>query len=320
MATAVGAATCPTTGATATGNSTVAAAAQTPTTAMAITDGTMMSAVPTNGMMATTATTTGTVHVIAEVAGTTTDATVETDADGTEVTAAADEAATAARELTPMLSATAVTNSASSTATVEVPRMTATENRNTSSTAGDTTAETTTATSQTLKRRARRTKKTAGPVTRRSAWIREQEKKRVRFVDEQEPTAAVTSTLDGDALVNDGRVVAATTVRTEGEQTTPGTATVATRSNEAVTVTIALQRHRQVVQRLPSATATPETGASKPGVTALEPDIRPWTRTAIDISESDEPGGTTTLMGATVADEQAATNSRTNRITNEGRQ
>ncbi|KAG1686506.1 hypothetical protein DVH05_000139 [Phytophthora capsici] len=129
---------------------------------MTITDGTTVSAAPTKDMTATTATTTGTVPVIAEMAGATADATVETDPDATEVTAVDDEAATSAHVLTPMLSTTAVLNSASSTATVEVPRMTGTGNQSTTSTAGDTTAETTTTTV---------TFKNAWKELRRAGWF-----------------------------------------------------------------------------------------------------------------------------------------------------
>ncbi|KAG1699798.1 hypothetical protein DVH05_028586 [Phytophthora capsici] len=242
--------------------------------------------------------------------------------DATEAMAVAHETATAAHALMPMLSTTAATNSASSTATMEVPRMTATRNRSTTSVVSDTTAETTTATSQTQKRRAKRAKKTTGPATRRSARLREQEQKRVRFIDEREPTAAVASTPGGDALVSDNVVVAATTVRPDGEQTTPSAVTVATRSNEAATVTAApvtiLPTSNATTPR--ATTATPVTGASKPGVTALGPETRPWTRTAIGISESDEPGGTTTLVETTVANEPATSNSRTNRTMNKDQQ
>ncbi|KAG1695260.1 hypothetical protein DVH05_020640 [Phytophthora capsici] len=277
---------------------------------------------PSNDTTTAAATTTRTSPARAKVAGTTANATAEMNPDATEVMAVADETATAVHASMPMLSTTAATNSESSMATAEAPRMTATRNRSTTSVVSDTTAETTTATSQTQKRRAKRAKKTTGPATRRSARLREQEQKRVRFVDEQEPTVAVASTLGGDALVSDNVVVAATTVRPDGEQTTPSAVTVATRGNEAATVTAApvttLPTSNTTTPR--ATTATPVTGASKPGVMALEPETRPWTRTAIGVSESDEPGGTTTLVETTVANEPATLNSRTNRTMNKDQQ
>ncbi|ETO59318.1 hypothetical protein F444_22306 [Phytophthora nicotianae P1976] len=103
------------------------------------------------------------------------------------------------------------------TATPAASRMAATEDRVTTGATGDAAVETVMATDQTPKRRARRTKKTAGSAIRRSARLREQEQKRVRFMDEQEPTVVVASTTSGDALVVDDLVVPATTGRTSGE-------------------------------------------------------------------------------------------------------
>ncbi|KAK1928915.1 hypothetical protein P3T76_015555 [Phytophthora citrophthora] len=74
----------------------------------------------------------------------------------------------------------------------------------------DTTSETRMATDRTSKRRARRTRTAPVPATRRSARIREQEQKRVRFVDDQASVVPANSKAGDDA---------ATTV-TAGEQQT----------------------------------------------------------------------------------------------------